>query len=861
MDNYARENKALLARQIFLTRLNIIAERLWSLLLIPLSIIGLFIALSWLSLFQLFPFWVNYGLFGLFIITFVISLAPILKFKWPTRDEIERRLEQDNHIAHEGIAIYSQQLEQSGDAEGSAAKALWNEHQRRMRAKLKDLRMGAPRSDVPARDPYALRIIVVMLLVTGFAYSYSGQSGQMSDIFASPQADNDIVDNLRMDAWVSPPSYVNRAPIFLTSRAGEEDAIAIPEQSEIVVRLSGRDGEEIAPYFERAGGIKIPLDFQIADQNAPANSYETFTYRPEQDGRLLIGERWRWDFHIIKDAPPEITFEAYPEQALNGAMEITYKALDDYGVVEAWAEIVPVIPPDDHAVPLYEKPKFALDLPRRANADGIGFTMKDLTDHPLAGQDVVLTLYAKDGADQIAQSQDLEITLPMRPFSSPLALSILEQRQVLAFDAYDLPRAIELNDALTILPEETIPNLSDYLLIKTAREGLSLAYSEQRLREWVDNLWNIALILEDGELSLAEQRLKQAQEALQNALENGASDDEIAQLMDELREAMNEYLQALMQQNNLNQPNQNQQANNAQEMEVQDLNDFLDQIEDMARSGNRDQAQQMLDQLQNMMNNMQASRNQGQQDGEPSPMEQQLEQLGDILRQQQELMDETFGLQQEQRRQRQQQMDNQRSQNNQQQQPNQPNQNGEQQPMTAQELADALERLRQQQDALGEQLQDLQDQMAREGMQPNEGLGEAGDAMGQATGELGRGQTENAGEQQGRALQALRDGAQQMLNEMQEQMQAGQGQQQGEGAQQFGQQQGPGQSGGRDPLGRMQQGQREGMFGQNPNAAFGDGKNVQRARDILDIIRKRLGENFRLELEKQYLERLLQLQQ
>lgn len=39
-----------------------------------------------------------------------------------------------------------------------------------------------------------------------------------------------------------------------------------------------------------------------------------------------------------------------------------------------------------------------------------------------------------------------------------------------------------------------------------------------------------------------------------------------------------------------------------------DLQNMMDQIENLARSGNRDAAQQMLNELQRMMNNLQAGR-------------------------------------------------------------------------------------------------------------------------------------------------------------------------------------------------------------------------------------------------------------
>ncbi len=44
-------------------------------------------------------------------------------------------------------------------------------------------------------------------------------------------------------------------------------------------------------------------------------------------------------------------------------------------------------------------------------------------------------------------------------------------------------------------------------------------------------MWQIALAIEDGNLTDAEKRLRQAQEALKQALQNGASDQEIDKLM------------------------------------------------------------------------------------------------------------------------------------------------------------------------------------------------------------------------------------------------------------------------------------------------------------------------------------------
>ena len=91
---------------------------------------------------------------------------------------------------------------------------------------------------------------------------------------------------------------------------------------------------------------------------------------------------------------------------------------------------------------------------------------------------------------------------------------------------------------------------------------------------------------------------------------------------------------------------------NGQELRQSDIDRMMDQIENLAKSGDRDKAQQLLSQLQDMMNNLQAGRQQqgGQQDSE---MRQQMDKLGEIMRRQQEMMNDTFRMDQMQRGERQ----------------------------------------------------------------------------------------------------------------------------------------------------------------------------------------------------------------
>lgn len=168
------------------------------------------------------------------------------------------------------------------------------------------------------------------------------------------------------------------------------------------------------------------------------------------------------------------------------------------------------------------------------------------------------------------------------------------------------------------------------------------------LRDAAGYLWEIALGIEDGDLSLAERRLRDAQQALSDALERNASDQEIAKLMQELRQAMQEYMQALAQQA-AKDPRMAGKMNPNNMLRQQDLERMMNQIENLARSGARDQARQMLSELQRMMNNLQAGRGQQQMGQQNDAASQQIEKLGKLLQDQQKLMDETFKLDQAQR--------------------------------------------------------------------------------------------------------------------------------------------------------------------------------------------------------------------
>src|SRR5690606_39439540 len=90
-------------------------------------------------------------------------------------------------------------------------------------------------------------------------------------------------------------------------------------------------------------------------------------------------------------------------------------------------------------------------------------------------------------------------------------------------------------------------------------------------------------------------------------VKNRATDEEIEKAMKALRQAMQDFLREFAERHP-DQRNALQMPDGAQELRQSDLERLLDQIENLAKSGDRDRAQQLLSELQNMMNNLQAGR-------------------------------------------------------------------------------------------------------------------------------------------------------------------------------------------------------------------------------------------------------------
>jgi uncharacterized protein (TIGR02302 family) len=139
-----------------------------------------------------------------------------------------------------------------------------------------------------------------------------------------------------------------------------------------------------------------------------------------------------------------------------------------------------------------------------------------------------------------------------------------------------------------------------------------------------------------------------------------------------------------------------------------------------------------------------------------------------------------------------------------------------------------------------------QGQQGQPGGDGDDDLGRAEQSMQDAEGALGEGNADGAVDAQGRALEALRKGAQGFAQQMQRDPGMGQGQASRSGPPRAQQQ--------TDPLGRPMRGRE---YGDDTTVKVPGEIDVQRARRILDELRRRFADPQRPQLELEYIERLL----
>jgi uncharacterized protein (TIGR02302 family) len=796
------------------TLVGLILEILWSALWPATGFIGLYLTLSLLDAWLFVPGIVQLACFALAFGASGLSLwRRLRRVRWPTRRDALRRMELDGTLPGRPLSEMDDEI-----AEGASDEAatLWRHHKERQRLGLERAEAALPRSDLPRRDPHAFRVMVAMVFLVSLVAAGSDRMNRLGLAF-QPDFSFSLSSAVHVTAWVNPPAFTGLAPVFLDP-GGPKDRFTVPQDSVLVVRVSDARGTPTLLISDPSTKVRATRDdaglFDITHALTGSTSV-----RLKDRGRTL-GE---WHFAVTPDAAPFAAFEENPKGNLNNGLEFAYVLHDDYGIGAAFLSVEldevlrPRTPEDEDldgdvakSKPAQSERQFDVALPISSGGEKSisERTVLDLTDHHYAGLDVVAQLVVSDLGGQEGRSDSAAFRLPQRDFFEPLALAIVEQRRNLARDPTDWAFVMRGLEALTLAPERFFEDLTVYVGLRTAYWQLDRAMPETLALSLptIDLLWDVALHVEDGNLSLGEQELRAIARALQDALARGAPMDEIQRLLKRYQEALDRYLAALAEKNLAGDPDlADPPPADGPTIDQQDLADLLKAIEDLARTGDTAAAAELLAQLQRMLENMTMA-GKGGMNGPESELAGRIEDLSDLIGKERALMDETLRRSQQEER---------------------GGGDGGQQPDLADDQAD-----------LRGELEGLEGQ---EGTAGRPGKTEqAGQAMSEAEKALRDGDTRRALHAQRRAVDALRGAAEELAEQLQQSMEArGAGGPDGEHL---------------DPLGRTEG---RGGSGLGDHIKIPEERDLQRAREILKELQKRAADPARPDIELDYLERLL----
>ena len=785
-------------------------------------------------------FFSGLGLLGLLVATII----GVRQFHLPTRAEALVRLDE----SLPGRPIQALMDDQAIGAMDADSVALWRAHQSRMATRAALAKPVKPDLQLASRDPYALRYAALLALVVAALFGSFWRIGSVADMTpGTAQAGQ----GSSWEGWVEPPRYTGLPTLYLADQT--DSTLTVPQGSNITLRFYGEVGAHSLTETTTALGAESVTDLQ-----------QDFVV--ERTGKLRIDgpvER-DWQLNILPDTAPQIAVVDEAKTEVGGRMNLPFAATDDYGIVSGLARIELDLPAVERQYGLATEPELreiiAVELPMPITRDRTDFTedlIEDFSQHPWAHLPVRIILMVRDAAEQETVAEPYLANLPARRFFDPLASAVIEQRRDLLWSRENALRVSQLLRAVSHLPEDLFRSNTAYLRLRVILRRLEAfdrygTLNVEQQDEIAQALWDLAVLIEDGTLADALERMRRAQERLTEAIQNGATDEEIAELMRELREATQDYMRQLQRLARENGEMQNGQQNLDGEiiqMTQDDLQRMMDRIQELMEQGRMAEAQQALEEFQQMMENMRVTQGRG--GGQQSEGQRAMEGLAETLREQQGLSDQTFRDLQEQFNPGAQAGESQgnegrsggqgRGQSHEGQGGRGQGQDQAREGQQGQgSLAYRQQALR---DELGRQQQSLPGSGTPEGKAAREALGRAGRAMDDAESALRDDNLAEAIDRQSEAMAALREG----MRSLGEAMAQGQ---QGQGTEAGGM-----QANNRDPLGRTSD--TDGSISTDDKLLQGEDV-YRRARDLLNEIRRRTGETDRPQIELEYLKRLLE---
>lgn len=720
----------------------------------------------------------------------------------------------------------------------SASAAVWAVHRQRMAQKAAAAKPVAPDLRLARRDPFGLRYVALTAFVMALLFGSLWRVASVTGL--APGAATAMATGPNWEGWIQPPPYTGKPALYLNDI--DRERFEVPVGSRVQVRMYGEVGQlTLAETVSGRAGTDVPPASDPAQDFTVARSGQVEISGP--GGRV-------WQVMALPDAVPTVELAGSATRERDGRMRLPFTARDDHGVTGGRAEITVDLAALPRRFGLATDPEprevLVLDLPMPIRGNRTEFEealLEDVSKHPWANMPVQVRLSVTDAASQTGTSEVLRLEMPGKRFFDPLAAAIIEMRRDLLWNRENASRTVQIFKAITNHPEGFIRHERAWLHLRVLLRRLDAekANLTPEVRdEMAETLWTIALMVEEGDLASALERLQRAQDRLDEAIRNGADPAEIQRLMDEMREALDEYMRRLAEQappqdgQGADEPGQGDRQ--SMQLSGNQLQEMLDELQRLMEEGRTAEAQELMEMMRQLMQNMQVTQGQGGQ-GQGNPA---MRDLGQALRDQQNLSDDAF-------------RDLQEGEGQGRPGQNRPGEGQEGQGQGGQGLADRQRELR---DRLG----GMDDsQLPGAGTDAGEAgrraLDEARRAMREAEDALRDGDLPGALDRQAEAMESMRQGMREFGEAMaEEQRRNGQpGQQGNQPGERFGR---ADPNATRDPLGREPgAGAR---LGSDQNLLRGE-EMARRADELLGEIRRRQGELARPEAERDYLRRLLDM--
>ncbi len=570
---------------------------------------------------------------GFIAIIFFVGLAYLIKkdlfsFQPPENKNIESTLERSSALPLGTIRALYDTL---SNPKKHITRHLWEEAQENILRTLKSLRSPSINISLSRKDPSALRYLAVLFFISGLMVSQSEWKYKIIDGMFPVSPSYALSQGKSTNIWITPPEYTQKPTIQLSGYGHFDDVLDIPEGSKIRIRVNNIFGKAFAPYLVNG------------DKSQNMTYMEGGLYGIEttvnEGKRLIIKQsfipRSTLSYNYIIDQPPEIISDISTKENETENTEIAEKPEQTeppkpYEFIEKGQITFPLIVKDDYGVkdlkmemnidkveghlPLGETAQETRLVMSEPNDEFKITPVYDMTWHTWAGLPVTFEYTAIDHKGQTATLDKIHLVLPEREFKHPMAQSLIAMRKRLAWDYDESFMEISRNlESLLSAPDYFQNDKAIFLSIRSAASRLRYvdnAPQKKRIKaasSVISLLWDIAITIEDGNLSLAMRELRDARRALENALRDpDASEDEISRLMDNLREKTQQYfmeMQREMQKRMAEGENipQFSPENFSQMITPDAMSQLMAEIEQALRDGDEQKAQELMSKLQRML--------------------------------------------------------------------------------------------------------------------------------------------------------------------------------------------------------------------------------------------------------------------